>query len=142
MSGGYREVMSVRVEAGSRTIFVDLKQNPDGSRFVSLSEVKRDEPDVRSRILIDEAYVAELARALAAVVTMVGDETKAKSYSVEQERQTHPNAYQPWSSEEDERLKAAWTRTCSIEQLAKNHGRAPSAIRSRLEKLGLRSAFG
>jgi len=137
MSRDYREVMSVRVEAGSRTIFVDLKQNSDGSRFVSLTEVKRDESDVRSRILIDEAYAAELARALAAVVAMVGDEPATRSYSFEQERQTHPNAYQPWTREEDEQLKAAYTRSSSIEQLARNHGRAPSAIRSRLEKLGL-----
>jgi hypothetical protein len=56
MTAEYTEIMSVRVDAGSPTLYVDLKQNPDASRFLSISEVKHG-PDVRSRIVIDEQYV-------------------------------------------------------------------------------------
>ena len=70
-------------------------------------------------------------------IAIVEEEAAANSYSVEQKRQKHSNAYQVWSSKEDEQLKTAYAQACSIEQLARNHGRAPSAIRRRLEKLGL-----
>ena len=137
MSPDFREVMSVRVEAGSRSLYVDLKENADGSKFLSISEVKRNGRDGRSRILIDEEYVPELFRALCAVLEFLAPRRGPKSYSVEQKRQMYPRAYDPWTEEEEERLKEGFARGLSVEQLAQQHGRGPTAIRSRLERLGL-----
>ena len=44
---------------------------------------------------------------------------------------------EPWSSEEDEMLIDSWRRHGSIRSLATSHSRTPSAIRSRLLKLGV-----
>lgn len=52
-------------------------------------------------------------------------------------RQKHPRAYVKWSPEEDEKLKNEYTSGQQIGELAKQFQRQSSAIRSRLEKLGL-----
>lgn len=49
----------------------------------------------------------------------------------------HPNAYEPWSAEDDELLKTSFAAGMSVDALAKTLQRQPSAIRSRLRKLGL-----
>jgi hypothetical protein len=54
-------------------------------------------------------------------------------------------AYEKWSDEEDERLRQAWekeedseeTITTRVRAIAGDFDRKPSAIRSRLKKLGL-----
>jgi hypothetical protein len=50
-------------------------------------------------------------------------------------REAHPNAYEPWSIEEDKRLLQLHTAGASIAELAKLHRRPVSAIRSRLRQL-------
>jgi len=138
MTAQYVEVMSVRVDAGSRTLYVDLKQNADGSRFVSISEVRRD-ADARSRILIDEEYLPDLFRALNAVLEFLSPKGQRKAYTVEEKRRTHSHAYEPWSDEEERRLQAECARGLNITQLAQSHGRTVTAIRARLELLALRA---
>lgn len=52
-------------------------------------------------------------------------------------RTQYPNAYQAWSIEDDERLLTMYHEgTRDFEVLGMELGRQPSAIRSRLEKLG------
>ncbi|MEU1176721.1 hypothetical protein ABZ464_03555 [Streptomyces sp. NPDC005820] len=53
-------------------------------------------------------------------------------------RKQHPNAYQPWSPEDDKRLLALYRDgSRDLNDLGQMFGRQPSAIRSRLAKLGL-----
>ena len=58
-----------------------------------------------------------------------------RSSILDEIRQKYPNAYEKWSAEEDERLRQQYGR--NISELAELFGRQPSAIRSRLTKLGL-----
>jgi ATP-dependent DNA helicase PIF1 len=53
-------------------------------------------------------------------------------------REKHPNAYRPWSKEQDEELKDLFTSGLSVPDLMKKFGRKRGAITSRLEKLELR----
>ncbi|MEK7471124.1 MAG: PIF1 family DEAD/DEAH box helicase [Patescibacteria group bacterium] len=53
-------------------------------------------------------------------------------------REKHPNAYRPWSKEQDEELRKLFGSGISIADLTKKFGRKKGAITSRLEKLGLR----
>lgn len=59
------------------------------------------------------------------------------AYSVEEIRQSHPKAYEPWTSKEDERLRDMLQAGRSVSELATDFGRQPGAIQSRLRKLGL-----
>lgn len=52
-------------------------------------------------------------------------------------RQKYPRAYVKWSQDEDEKLKKEYASGQQIEELAQRFQRQPSAIRSRLQKLGL-----
>lgn len=53
-------------------------------------------------------------------------------------RAEYPNAYQPWSSRDEERLLTRYRAgVTDPAELADEFGRQPSAIRSRLAKLGL-----
>lgn len=49
----------------------------------------------------------------------------------------YPRAYEPWTSEDDVALTAMSKQASPISEMAKRFGRQPSAIRSRLAKLGL-----
>jgi hypothetical protein len=52
-------------------------------------------------------------------------------------REKHPNAYKPWSREQDEELKKLFTAGQKIKDLMKSFGRKRGGITARLEKLGL-----
>ena len=52
-------------------------------------------------------------------------------------RKVHPNAYKPWSDEENDRLRAFFGEGHTVDQLSKAFGRQDGSIRSRLAKLGL-----
>lgn len=62
---------------------------------------------------------------------------RAKTHDAEKIRQKHPRAYVKWSREEDEKLKNEYASGQQIGELAKKFQRQSSAIRSRLQKLGL-----
>jgi hypothetical protein len=52
-------------------------------------------------------------------------------------REKHPNAYRPWSKEQDEELKKLFTEGQKIKDLMETFGRKRGGITARLEKLGL-----
>ncbi|HVV38912.1 MAG TPA: PIF1 family DEAD/DEAH box helicase [Candidatus Paceibacterota bacterium] len=52
-------------------------------------------------------------------------------------RKKHPNAYRPWSKEEDENLKERFLSGEDQKHLAQEFGRQPGSIKMRLIKLGL-----
>ncbi len=69
----------------------------------------------------------DTVRALYAVIQSVGKK---------KERKLQPNAGQPWTQEEEQRLLEGYHAGQSITQLATTHGRTRGAIESRLQRLG------
>lgn len=65
--------------------------------------------------------------------------TPAKKYSVEEMRKKYPNAYRPWSKEEDAKLSGLFKAGGKTKTIAETLGRQAGSIRSRLDKLGLQS---
>lgn len=61
---------------------------------------------------------------------------KESSFSVEEIRRKYPKAYTEWMEEEESLLIAELAKGKSIDELAERFQRQPSAIRSRLQKLG------
>ena len=65
-----------------------------------------------------------------------GDEPQAgKAYTIEEKRRTHPRAYEPWDSAEEERLIEMTLAGWSTSQIGRQLGRNPGAISSRLRRL-------
>lgn len=65
-------------------------------------------------------------------------ETKEDGFAAVREK--HPQAYRPWTEEEEEKLKKMFERWKQMKELCEKLGRQPGGIRSRLKKLGLASA--
>lgn len=61
--------------------------------------------------------------------------TITKSYTVEQVRETHAAAYQPWTPELDAELTEMFSEGINLRDLAKHFGRTKGAISSRIKKL-------
>lgn len=52
-------------------------------------------------------------------------------------RETHPNAYRPWTKDDDRILEALHEEGATIEELTERFGRQPGSIQARLRKRGL-----
>ena len=81
----------------------------------------------------------DIFQAAAEALAVAGGAVPGKGYEerMSEIRQTHPKAYQPWTSEEDARLTEHFRAGAAIPVLAQTFQRQPSAIRSRLAKLNL-----
>ncbi len=60
---------------------------------------------------------------------------KEKTYTVATKRETHKDAYQPWTTELDKELKEMADKGTSVSKMAEHFGRTKGAIHSRLKKL-------
>ena len=100
------------------------------------------DPTVLAVLAQTEALLAVAAAIdrLAAVLTGSDAPTpspaEGQAYRVEEIRRQHPNAYMPWTAEADAALLAAHQAGHDVAALADTFGRQPSAIRSRLNRLG------
>lgn len=64
-------------------------------------------------------------------------QTSSPSNYMEQEKAKHSQAYAPWTTEEEERLKSELTSGKTVPEMMELHQRGKGAIESRLKKLGL-----
>lgn len=64
------------------------------------------------------------------------EDKNEKAYSVEQIRTQHPQAYRPWTEDDDVLLAHYFDKGMSVSELANKFGRNEGAIRSRLKKIG------
>ena len=70
-------------------------------------------------------------------VEKASSNTAEKSYSIEEVRTRHKDAYKPWTEELDEELIEMYEEGINIRDLAKHFGRTRGAINSRIKKLEL-----
>lgn len=133
------EVFSRRVTTSRRAYFLDVEQLDDGSRYLSIREVRhRGEKDSPPPcIIVAEEDLGQFRNGLDEVLAFLWAEKRAAPRQFSEIRRTHPRAYTPWTAEDDDRLKAGFARGEEIEHLAAVFHRQPGAIRSRLQKLGV-----
>ncbi|MCD7445629.1 hypothetical protein K4B79_46575 [Streptomyces lincolnensis] len=67
----------------------------------------------------------------------VGLEPASRVYSVDEVRKQYPKAYERWTPEDDQLLLRLHTSGSGVDELTERFARQPSAIRSRLAKLGM-----
>ena len=65
-----------------------------------------------------------------------------KSYSVEEVRTVHKDAYRPWTKELDDELSSMYREGVNIKDMAKHFGRTKGAIWARIKKLELEDIYG
>ena len=133
-------LFSQQVKAGTRTIFFDLKENKRGGNFLTITQTKLVENDKfeRSNIILFQDDLARFSSALLKSLMQFNFLEHAVSAEyIDQVREHHPNAYNKWSDEEIDSLKAMVDEGKDVEQVAQALKRRPGAIRYRLRKMGL-----
>ncbi len=85
---------------------------------------------------LDIFRAAEEALDVSAASVTISSQPK-KTYTLEEKRERHPRAYEPWTDDEDRSLEGLVRPGATVAQIAGQLGRNRGAIRSRLVKLGL-----
>ena len=113
-----------------------VKTNPLAV-VVKLNDLS-DNMDIRRLPYISDKDVKRLKKYLRAYKQLTGVPT----YSVFACQQEYPNAYTPWTEEDDLTLTQMWCEGATTKELAAHFQRKPSAIRSRIKKLELEEKYG
>jgi hypothetical protein len=111
---------------------------------VALSNGRSQEIDAE-RITFDEGMVWFWSQGVAIashprseVESLSAVHEEAVASAVDRARELHPRAFERWTDDEDARLRDAHATGLTRVQLSEMFERQPSAIRSRLDALGLR----
>lgn len=67
--------------------------------------------------------------------------SEKKPRTVEDIQKEHPNAYKPWSKEEDDRLEVLYCEGKTVKEICADLGRMKGAVYSRIKKLELREIY-
>lgn len=113
-----------------------VKENPLATA-VKLNDLT-DNMDIRRLPYLSDKDVKRLKKYLKAYKQLTGTPT----YSVYACRQEFPNAYEPWSEEDDWTLTKMWCEGVAVKELADHFQRKPGAILSRIKKLELEEKYG
>lgn len=92
-----------------------------------------DNMDIRRLPYISDKDVKRLKKYLKAYKQLIGE----PRYSIYACRQDFPNAYTPWTDNDDAELLSLWGEGATVKELAEHFQRKPGAIHSRIKKLGL-----
>ena len=96
-----------------------------------------DNMDIRRLPYLSDKDVKRLKKYLKAYKQLTGEPT----YSLYACRQEFPNAYNPWSEDDDLKLTQMWCEGATTKELAEFFQRKPGAIISRIKKLGLEDIY-
>jgi hypothetical protein len=113
-----------------------VKENPLAVA-VKLNDLS-DNMDIRRLPYISDKDVKRLKKYLKAYKQLTGTPT----YSVFACRQEYPNAYAPWTEDDDLELTQMWCEGATTKELAAHFQRKPSAITSRIKKMELVEKYG
>ena len=97
-----------------------------------------DNMDIRRLPYLSDKDFKRLKKYLKAYRQLTG----VPSYSVYACRQEFPNAYTPWSEEDDFELTRMWCEGATVKELSAHFQRKPGAIDSRIKKLELAEKYG
>lgn len=130
------------VTEGDRTYQVTATAMPDGRTAICFlsGATNSDQFNELSGVIAKED-VAIIARAfrpeLTGIAAWHGVNLDSDANGLTALRLKHPNAYMPWTSEQEELLLELHKEGMSVSRIAKELGRQVGAIRQRLEKLGV-----
>jgi DNA-directed RNA polymerase specialized sigma24 family protein len=136
---GKIELFSEKIAAGSRTYFFDVKESREGVKYLVISESrKKGKEDYKhKRVMIFQEHIPAFAKGLKKALKFAKRSSEAETYCVEEIRQEYPKAYTKWTEDDDGVLREKYLQGDTVDELAKIFQRQPSAIHSRLRKLGL-----
>ncbi|HRN41705.1 MAG: DUF3276 family protein [Flavobacteriales bacterium] len=142
------EIFSDKITKGSRTYFFDIKKSEKGDLYLKISESKKTASGFEHhRLMIFDEDLKDFVETLKKSLTKFKElkepkQTDGKTYSVEKIRETHKQAYLPWTEEDDNKLELLFCEGKKAKELAEIFGRNIGAINSRIKKLELKDKYG
>lgn len=140
------ELYSDKITKGSRTYFFDIKKSEKGDLYLKISESKKTQIGYEHhRIMIFDEDLEDFVEGLKKSLTKfkeLKEPKDGKTYSVEKIRETHQQAYFPWTAEDDNKLELLFCEGKKVKELAEIFGRKAGAINSRIKKLELKDKYG
>lgn len=142
------ELYSDKITKGSRTYFFDIKKSEGGDLYLKISESKKTASGFEHhRLMIFDEDLKDFVETLKKSLTKFKElkeakQTDGKTFSVEKIRETHKQAYLPWTTEDDNKLELLFCEGKKSKELAELFGRNIGAINSRIKKLELKDKYG
>lgn len=112
-----------------------IKTNPLAVK-VKINDLT-DNMDIRRLTYISEKDIKRLRKYLKAYKQLLNEPT----YSIEAYRIESPNAYKPWTQDDDDRLEQLFCEGKTTRELSEIFQRKQGAIRSRIKKLELEKKY-
>jgi len=142
------EIYSNKITKGSRTYFFDIKRSENSGLYLKISESKKTENGFeRHCLMVFDEDMDNFVEAFKNSLTKFKElkdpkQTDGKAYSVEKIRETHQQAYLPWTTEDDNKLELLFCEGKTVKELTEVFGRKIGAINSRIKKLELKEKYG
>lgn len=140
------EIYSDKITKGSRTYFFDIKKSENDDLYLKISESKKTGNGFEHhRLMVFDEDLKDFVEALKKSLTKfkeLKEPKDGKTYSVEKIRETHQQAYLPWTAEDDNKLELLFCEGKKAKELAEILGRNVGAINSRIKKLELKDKYG
>jgi hypothetical protein len=138
-----KEIFTQKITKGLRTYFFDIKKSEQGDTYLTISESKKSSSGFEHhRVMIFEEDINDFAELFQKTLNEFRTVSNVKAYSVEKIRGQFPNAYAPWTDEDDSKLEIMFCEKKKVKEIAKFFGRNEGAINSRIKQLGLKEKYG
>ena len=127
--------------AGNRTYFFNIKQTKKGDSYLNINISQKDKTGKYKNkgITVFENEMKDFSMAL--MRSVINFNKTDKDAQIEAVQKTFPNAYKPWTKEEEETLEINFADEKNLTELSEILGRRASAIQTRIVKLRLEEKY-
>ena len=131
---------SERIAGRNVSYLVEVRESAGGRVYLTLSQSRPngDHTWDHQRITIFPELAKPVRKALLDAIRTLGREAgDHREVDLEELRKTVPRAFEKWTPDEDETLRAASGRGAAVGEVASSLGRSRRSVEMRLQKLGL-----
>ncbi len=134
-----KEAKAYGFKAGKRSIYCNIKQTQKGQNYLLLTTTrkKEGEEDEREALFVFAHEINAFAETMARTLINFTRTTTSRTQIIEKAKQSHANAYEPWTKKDEADLALLYTEGKTNDELSTHFQRHPKAITARIEKLGL-----
>ena len=134
-----KKLFSEKVSVGNIIYFFYIEESADGRKYLVIEEstkVDRESKE-RNRVVIFREHIVLFNEGFKKAFSFMIKKGQSKTDRIMQIRRKYKKAHTKWTEEDDILLRNEYNQGKSIAELAEIFQIKPSAIRSRLHKLGL-----
>lgn len=129
-------IQSLTVRSGHHTYYIDVQTTADG-KYLSLTEIRRTPEGYHERHQV-QLFEDSIRKVIAALQAMLEHFQGQNKSSMEAAKKKYPNAFKPWTKEDDLQLQVLYYEGRPASEIATLFLRNTGAINARIEKLDLK----